>query len=467
MIGYFNAKKQSEDKYLLTNDMGFYKYVNSETYDKLCNNKIDKEDEDYEDLIEKGFIVNISIEEYIKKYSGFIRSMKSYCMGGTSLHIFAVTNMCNLDCIYCQAHSRNSHLDGKMTEEIGKRAIDIAMNSKNDNLTFEFQGGEPLLNFNVIKSMIEYSKEKNKILNKHIEYTIVTNLTCLNDDILQFLLDNNVSICTSLDGTREIHNYNRPYKLSKIGSFDDVIDKIAYLKSKGVNVGAIQTTSKKSIQNPKEIIDMYLKIGINHIFLRPLTPLGMADDSWKKVGYTVEEYINFYKEAFQYIMELNKNGTFFVETHAAYFLCKILENYSQNYMELRSPCGATLGQMSYYYDGNIFTCDEGRMIYEMGDSSFLLGNVYNDSYMDMIGSDICKTLCKSSIIESLPKCNNCVYQPYCGTCPVVNYASDKDLFSKNPKDFRCKSYSAIMDLLFEIIHRNDKQEMDILYSWIR
>ena len=162
MIGYFNAKKQSEDEYLLTNDMGFYKYVNSETYDKLCNNKIDKEDEDYEDLIEKGFIINISIEEYIKKYSGFIRSMKSYCMGGTSLHIFAVTNMCNLDCIYCQAHSRNSHLDGKMTEEIGKRAIDIAMNSKNDNLTFEFQGGEPLLNFNVIKSMIEYSKEKIK-----------------------------------------------------------------------------------------------------------------------------------------------------------------------------------------------------------------------------------------------------------------------------------------------------------------
>ena len=71
MIGYFNAKKQSEDEYLLTNDMGFYKYVNSETYDKLCNNKIDKEDEDYEDLIEKGFIVNISIEEYIKKYSRF------------------------------------------------------------------------------------------------------------------------------------------------------------------------------------------------------------------------------------------------------------------------------------------------------------------------------------------------------------------------------------------------------------
>lgn len=51
----------------------------------------------------------------------------------------------------------------------------------------------------------------------------------------------------------------------------------------------------------------------------------MADDSWKKVGYTVEEYINFYKEAFQYIMELNKNGTFFVETHAAYFCVRYLK----------------------------------------------------------------------------------------------------------------------------------------------
>ena len=87
-----------------------------------------------------------------------------------------------------------------------------------------------MLNFNVIKSMIEYSKEKNKILNKHIEYTIVTNLTCLNDDILHFLLDNNVSICTSLDGTREIHNYNRPYKLSKIVVLMMLLIKIAYLK---------------------------------------------------------------------------------------------------------------------------------------------------------------------------------------------------------------------------------------------
>ena len=291
-------------------------------------------------------------------------------------------------------------------------------------------------------------------------------MTCLNDDILHFLLDNNVSICTSLDGTREIHNYNRPYKLSKIGSFDDVIDKIAYLKSKGVNVGAIQTTSKKSIQNPKEIIDMYLKIGINHIFLRPLTPLGMADDSWKKVGYTVEEYINFYKEAFQYIMELNKNGTFFVETHAAYFLCKILENYSQNYMELRSPCGGAIGQMAYYYDGNIYTCDEGRMLSEMGNDSFKLGNVMKNTYKDLMKCDCTKAMCVSSCIECLPYCSNCVYMPYCGTCPVINLAQDNNIFARKPKEFRCKVYGGILDTLFDYIE-NAGTEKGILESWIK
>lgn len=465
MINYFNSKRMN-DKYLITNDMGYFQYINSDTYNRLCENKITDKDENYEELVEKGFIINTSMEEFVNKYSYLIRSMKSYCLGGTSLHIFAVTNMCNLDCIYCQAHSKNSHLDGKMTVETGQRAIDIAMSSKNKDLTFEFQGGEPLLNFDVIKSMIDYSKEKNKILNKNIEYTIVSNLTCLNDDMLKYLLDNKVSICTSLDGDMEIHNYNRPYKKTRYGSYQDVVNKIAYLRDKGIWVGAIQTTSKKSIENPRKIIDQYINLGINHIFLRPLTPLGMAEDSWKKVGYSLDEYINFYREAFEYIMELNKKGTFFVETHATYFLQKILHNCSQNYMELRSPCGATLGQMSYYYDGNVFTCDEGRMLYEMGDASFLIGNVYDDTYMNMVSSDICKTLCKASIIECLPRCNNCVYQPYCGTCPVVNYVSDKDLYSKNPKDFRCKCYSSIMDILFDIIQRNDKDEMDILYSWI-
>lgn len=88
--------------------------------------------------------------------------MKGYCLCGTALHIFAVTNKCNLNCIYCQAHSQSSSLNCSMTKETGRKAIDFALQSPNKSLTFEFQGGEPLLNFDVIKDMIDYSKTVNK-----------------------------------------------------------------------------------------------------------------------------------------------------------------------------------------------------------------------------------------------------------------------------------------------------------------
>lgn len=192
----------------------------------------------------------------------------------------------------------------------------------------------------------------------------------------------------------------------------------------------------------------------------------MANDFWDAVGYTPAEFMKFYKQGFEYIMEINKKGTKFIELHASYFLKKILHNYSDNYMELRSPCGASVGQMSYYYDGNIYTCDEGRMLSEMGDNSFKIGNVNTDTYSQAICSSVCSTVCKSSIIESIPKCSDCVYQPYCGVCPVVNYAGTNDLYASNKKDFRCTVYKGIMDILFEIIDRGNEEDLAILYSWV-
>lgn len=462
MINYFNFEKRN-GKYLITNDLGKYQFISEETFQELINNKITEENPEKTALIENGFFYETSTESFIKKNSPWIHSMKGYCLCGTALHIFAVTNKCNLNCIYCQAHSQSSSLNCSMTKETGRKAIDFALQSPNKSLTFEFQGGEPLLNFDVIKDMIDYSKTVNK--DKQIEYTIVTNLIYLTEDKLQYLLDNGVHICTSLDGPQNVHDNNRPC-CNGSGSYNLVIEKINSLKCRGININAIQTTTNFSLKHPKEIIDQYLGIGINNIFLRPLTPLGMADSSWKNVGYTSEEFMKFYTEAFNYIMDLNLNGTYFSELHASYFLKKIFYNYSDNYMELRSPCGAGVGQMSYYHDGNVYTCDEGRMLSEMGDNSFLLGNVTCDSFNDAVTSPICTAVCKASIVESLPKCSQCVYQPYCGVCPVVNYASTNSLYDKNTKDFRCDVYKGIMDILFNIIEENDEKKIMVLKSWI-
>lgn len=440
MINYFNFQKMN-DKFLITNDFGKYQFVNKETLNRLINNDIDSSMEEWKLLKENGFIIDGSIEKFIKLYTPWIQSMKGYCLSGTALHIFAVTNACNLDCVYCQAHDHHSTLDGMMSIEIGRKAIDFALQAPNKHITFEFQGGEPLLNFETVKDMILYSKKINKI--KEIEYTIVTNLLNMTDDKLEFLVNNDVKICTSLDGNKIVHNHNRPCRNGN-ESYDTVLDKIKELQAKKININAIQTTTRFSLQYPKEIIDEYKNLNINNIFLRPLTPLGMANDFWDAVGYTPAEFMKFYKQGFEYIMEINKKGTKFIELHASYFLKKILHNYSDNYMELRSPCGASVGQMSYYYDGNIYTCDEGRMLSEMGDNSFKIGNVNTDTYSQAICSSVCSTVCKSSIIESIPKCSDCVYQPYCGVCPVVNYAGTNDLYASNKKDFRCTVYKGII-----------------------
>lgn len=177
MINYFNFERRG-DKYLLTNDFGKYLFVGAETFNQLSQNCILYDNPDRNQLVEGGFIFDGSPEIFIRNNAPWLRSMKGYCLSGTSLHIFAVTNKCNLDCIYCQAHSRSSSLNQMMTEEIGRKAVEFAIQSPAKGLTFEFQGGEPLLNFDVIKAMIDHSKKINH--DKDIRYTIVTNLIYLN-----------------------------------------------------------------------------------------------------------------------------------------------------------------------------------------------------------------------------------------------------------------------------------------------
>ena len=139
---------------------------------------------------------------------------------------------------------------------------------------------------------------------------------------------------------------NRRYRNGK-GSYSDVKHSIELLKVNGVRFGAIQTTTSNSLPFYKEIIDEYISMGLKSIFIRPLTPLGCANKDWNFVGYSAEKFIEFYNKAFDYILQLNMNGTEISEGHATIFLSKILHGYPVNYMELRSPCGAGNGQIAY------------------------------------------------------------------------------------------------------------------------
>lgn len=134
-------------------------------------------------------------------------------------------------------------------------------------------------------------------------------------------------------------------------------------------------------------------------------------------------------------------------------------------MELRSPCGAAVGQMAYYYDGNIYTCDEGRMLAEMGKSEFKLGNVDYSNYDDLVDNDVCKITCQASVLEGLPGCSECVYMPYCGVCPVVNYAMEENIYSREINNYKCNIYKGMLDTIFELIDENPSA-MEVFEGWM-
>ncbi|SCY47424.1 His-Xaa-Ser system radical SAM maturase HxsB [Lachnospiraceae bacterium XPB1003] len=460
MINYFNFKKFN-DKYLITNDFGRHQFVSFDTLKKLVNGDEELDEHEYSSLKDDFFITGDSQHAYLEKCTPYLRDAKSHLFQPTSLFIFVLTNSCNLNCVYCQAQSESSIKKGLMSKEIAKKGVDIALQSPTDAITIEFQGGEPLLNFDTIKYIIEYSSSVNSV--KAISYNLVSNLSLLTEEIADYLCEHRVQVSVSLDGPDYVHNNNRPFRIGG-GSYEAAIRGIEMLRSKGVELGAIQTTTKHSLNHAKSIIDTYVELGFGSIFIRPLTQLGYAQDHWDKIGYSAEEFIEFYKESLNYLINRNSNGILISEGHATIFLTKILRGFSNNYMELRSPCGATIGQMAFYYDGNIYTCDEGRMVAEMGDSAFRLGDVFSCDYNKLLDSGVCKTVCSASCLEAIPGCCDCVYQPYCGVCPVINYAVDKDLFARKTNN-RCKIYSGILDYLFDIF-KNKPENVDIFKRWI-
>lgn len=462
MFNYFNFKKYKEN-FLITNDFGRYDFLTTSEFYALLLEKISEKSKTWKRLNEKYFVYDSNNEDFSCNIAFEMHNSKNYLYKSTSLHIFVVTSACNQKCVYCQAQSENNCTKGFMNKEVAKRAVNIALQSPSEYLDFEFQGGEPLLNFEIIKFIVEYSKS---ISNKHINYSIVTNLTLITDEMIDFIKKHNMNVSTSLDGNELVHNSNRSYQNGK-GTYKDVLNSIKKLCKKGINVGAIQTTTKVSLLNYKEIVDAYVNLGFHSIFIRPLTPLGYAKEHWDEIGYTPKEFVKFYQNILDYILEKNKSGYSLVEGHARIFLTKILTGFSPDYMELRSPCGATLGQLAYYYDGNIFTCDEARMLYEMGDDSFRVGSVFKSDYNSVVDSKITTLSAKSSVLEAIPSCSECVYQPYCGVCPVINYAINNDIYETAPQEYKCKIYSGMLDSIFDYLYFNDNDSMEIFWRWIQ
>jgi hypothetical protein len=118
------------------------------------------------------------------------------------------------------------------------------------------------------------------------------------------------------------------------------------------------------LAGPVDLVDTYRELGFGSIFLRKLSPYGFAKKTKRALGYSVPEFLEFYRAALDHILRLNTQGIAFVETYAAILLRHILTPFGSGYVDLRSPAGAGLSVLVYNYDGYVYPSDEARMVAE-------------------------------------------------------------------------------------------------------
>ena len=462
--------RDMDGRVLLTNRAGDFHFLGKTDFASLVEGSLSPDSSTGEALAAKGFLADkLDREAQYRKEE----ARRHFLQCGPSLHIFVVTLRCNETCVYC--HSSRAPMDATHTDmspETARAALDLVFASTAGDVTMEFQGGEPLLNFDLIKLIVLEAESRNVHIGKRIQFALVSNLAAMDEEKLQFFLEHRVQVCTSLDGPQALHDSQRV--LPNDSSFEKTafwIKRIneAY-QSMGLDpvlyhVEALLTTTRQSLSQARAIVDTYRGLGCKALFLRPLDPFGFGLKQQDSLGVTPAEFLAFYREVVDYIIELNLAGEQLIERFAAIFLTKILTGTDPNYLDLRSPCGAGVGQLAYNYDGRIFTCDEGRMLAEMGDEFFLLGQTQLSSYRQLMTHETVCSMLMASNLDVAPDCVHCVYRPYCGTCPVYNYTTQGTLQGRMRDNTLCSIYKGMLDYLFGKIAANDANVMQVLHRW--
>ena len=459
--------ERRHDGVLLTNDIGEYIIISPEDFTEFYLRKLDKT-EVYYNLKSKYFLYDQSLDRIIDTIATRFRSRHRFLFDRTSLHMFVVTLRCNQQCEYCHASSEDYRKAEQydMSDTIAKKAVDFAFQTPSPYIKIEFQGGEPLLNFNVIKLIIEYSTEINKIHKKGIEFVICTNLLVLTKEHIDFFKKYNVDVSTSLDGSESQHDSFRVDRFRN-GTFSRVIDNIKIAKKylDSHKVCALLTVTPKNINSLRKVIDLYIDQDFNYIFIRPLHNFGNAYKS-ESLEYSMQDFINAYKDALKYIIELNVKGVTFSEVYASILLSKILTPFSSGFVDLQSPTGAGLSGIIYDTNGDVFIADEGRMLHRTnGDKRFCIGHV-SETYQKVMANPFFEEVIRSSVLDATPGCSWCVYKPYCGSNPIKNYFFDGDLVGCPSKGKFCQLHREIFDELFSFLLESNEKVHDVFWSWI-
>lgn len=390
-----------------------------------------------------------------------------------TLHIIVLTKWCNHQCKYCHAAADYRYTDDSLMlqKEDAEKIIDIILSSPSKNLNIEFQWWEPIANFEILEHIVNYTEEKNRQAKKNLKYSLVSNLTLIDEKILKKLLDfPNFNISTSIDWDKKVHDFNR-FMISdrkSVSSFDTIVEKIKLIREKEndywkkILFWAMWVITSKTLPRYKELVDTYIELWFDSIFLKKINWIWYAEKTKNFIWYSKEELFEFYNNYYSYLIEKNKSWKFIRDWFLDIIITKITNPEQINFMDLRSPCWAWIWQIAYDYTWKIYTCDEWRMI---DDDVFMIWDKDNN-LQELVQNDIVWAMMDSSIVESLP-CDVCAYAPFCWVCPIESYQSRWNIYTNQIFDEHCWFFMFLFDYVFKILHSKSWDEYEYIKKYLK
>lgn len=325
-----------------------------------------------------------------------------------------VAHTCNLNCSYCFASQGKYHGDSAlMSFEVGKKALDflIENSGKRKNLEVDFFGGEPLLNWEVVKQLVKYARTQEPIHNKNFRFTLTTNGVLINDDVIEFSNKEMSNVVLSLDGRKEIHDRLRvDYKGN--GSYDKIVPLFKkFVESRGgKNYYMRGTYTHANTDFTNDIFHM-ANLGFTELSMEPV--VCASSDSAALTQEDLPVLMQQYELLAQEMLARKKAGKPFTFYH--YMLD--LEAGPCIYKRI-SGCGSGTEYMAVTPWGDLYPCHQF-----VGDDKYKLGNIY-DGVTNTASQDEFK-FCNA---YARPECDDCWARLYCsGGCAANSYHATGDI----------------------------------------
>ena len=333
-----------------------------------------------------------------------------------------IAHDCNLACKYCFAEGGeyHSHDRSLMSFETGKKALDFLVDHSGNrkNLEVDFFGGEPLMNFDVVKQLVEYGRSIEKEKNKNFRFTLTTNAMLLNDEITEFLNKEMSNVVLSIDGRKEVNDRMRVTRNGK-GSYDVIVPKIQeFVKKRGDKDHYIRGTFTRHNLDFTNDIQEFLDLGFENLSIEPVVTTADYGIRYEDLPQIMGEY----EKLARLYIERRKSGKPFTFFH---FMIDL--DQGPCVIKRLSGCGSGTEYVAVTPKGEIYPCHQF-----VGQEEFIIGNVDEG----ITNTEIPATFRKASVYTK-DHCDKCFAKFYCsGGCPANSWNFSKDI--NKVYDIGCK-----------------------------